>query len=1153
MKISKISFFRKCFVILGILVVISSQVVAGDVRKSAVLTAMESELSRSMKELSKKAEQPPYFISYRVTDTSEVILNSSFGAIKEDNRNRFRILDVDVRVGDYVLDNTHPIRGSRYGINFSSGSPEEIAIEDDIAALKSFLWLETDKRFKAALENFIKLQTDQAVTVEEEDTSDDFSRESPRKYIGPPVDLSPEIEIWKRKVRQYSDLFSDFSDIYDSDVSLRAEAVNKYLTNSEGTVIQQGRTYWYVVVSASTKADDGMELYKTCSFGAHNAENLPDDRAIEAAVHRLIKELQALREAPVMEPYTGPAILTGRAAGVFLHEIFGHRVEGHRQKDEREGQTFTKKINQKILPEFISVSDDPTRKQHDGRDLSGYYLYDDEGVKAEAVTVVKDGILKNFLMSRSPIKGFNRSNGHGRAQAGRRPVSRQGNLMIHSSKTVPQDRLRRMLIDECKAQNKPYGLLFEDISGGFTYTGRYLPQSFNVTPIIVYRVYADGRPDELVRGVDLIGTPLTSFSKILACGDRLEVFNGYCGAESGAVPVSVVAPSILTGQIEVQKKEKSAGKPPVLPPPDRDKKNPSTSEADKDVVLEALQDEMDRSVKHLHIENMDKPYYIQYSVYDRQGVTIEASFGALIQSDRHHNRLLKVGVRVGDYQLDNSGFIGRNSLFSASGGNPERMVLEDDYHAVRRDIWLVTDATFKHSLQQMAQKRAFRQNQVQDEEIPDFSREKAVRIVEPVREIEFNPERWEDLVRRLSLIFRRFPAIQQSAVNLNHSVTIKYYVNSEGSVCRYPHLQTSLIIRASTQAADGSKLKHHLPYYAVSLTEIPSEKEIAAAVHRLAGELTALAAAPKMDDFIGPALFTGQASAELFAQLLTPHLSGERPPESEVPQMSEMTGSSKLAHRLNRRVLPSFMTVIDDSTRSDYEGRKLLGTYAVDDEGVIPRPLTLIEKGILRKLLMSRRPRKEIPGSNGHGRESLWGSVGAQIGNLFVHSETGKSCRDLKNELMQMCRDQKLSFGLLIKTLDNPAVTGTDESVASLYVRASKGSEDELSSPVGLYRVYAEDGREELVRGLNVRDLDVKALKYITSAGSDYYLLQRLMPPGSGMMRRLFSVYARRLAGFGIPAAVIAPSVLFEEVEFMKISDPLKRLPLLGHPYFSRK
>jgi predicted Zn-dependent protease len=269
----------------------------------------------------------------------------------------------------------------------------------------------------------------------------------------------------------------------------------------------------------------------------------------------------------MIEPFTGPAILSGRASGVFFHEIFGHRIEGHRQKSENEGQTFTKQLNQAILPEFISVVDDPTTQRVNGVDLNGHYRFDDDGVAAQRVNVVEKGVLKNFLMSRAPISGFESSNGHGRKAPGYRTVGRQGNLIVQASTTVPDAKLREMLVAEAAKQGKAFGLLFKDISGGFTLTGRSSPQSFQVTPIMVYRVYVDGRPDELVRGADLIGTPLTSFSKIVAAGDTPEIFNGFCGAESGYVPVAAVSPAILTTQIEVQKKAKSSERPPILPPP----------------------------------------------------------------------------------------------------------------------------------------------------------------------------------------------------------------------------------------------------------------------------------------------------------------------------------------------------------------------------------------------------------------------------------------------------------------------------------------------------------------------------------------------------------------------------------------------------------
>jgi TldD protein len=533
---------------------------------NGVLEAMEEELGRSMKVLGEKGSPPPYFICYQITDKHQVSISATLGALKKSGQNHSRLLDVDVRVGDYQLDNTHQMRGRR-SFDYQFSPPVSISLTDDPAAIKNAIWLETDTKYKSALEKLIQIKANKGVNVKEEDESNDFSLESTNKFIGERVVISPNIAEWEQKLKEYSALFSDAEEIQNSNVVLTVEAVNKYFVNSEGTSLLHGRSYWRLSIYADTKAEDGMGLSRSKVYDARFPGNLPGDETIKAAIHQLINDLLALRQAPVMEPYTGPAILSGEAAGVFFHEIFGHRIEGHRQKDEDEGQTFTKKINQPVLPAFLSVYDDPNLEQYEKQDLSGYYLFDDEGVKPQRVNLVENGVLKGFLLSRSPVNGFPKSNGHGRSQEGRRPISRQGVLVVESSKSVPWKELRQILLEECKAQGKDYGLLFDVVVGGFTFTGRYMPQSFNVTPVMVYRIYVDGRPDELVRGVDLIGTPLTSFSKIIVSGQEPGIFNGYCGAESGSVPVSAVAPPLLTTQIEVQKKHKTSDKPPVLPPP----------------------------------------------------------------------------------------------------------------------------------------------------------------------------------------------------------------------------------------------------------------------------------------------------------------------------------------------------------------------------------------------------------------------------------------------------------------------------------------------------------------------------------------------------------------------------------------------------------
>jgi predicted Zn-dependent protease len=310
-----------------------------------------------------------------------------------------------------------------------------------------------------------------------------------------------------------------------------------------------------------------MNLVNTDSFEAEFVDGLPGDEVIVQAIRKLAGELTALVDAPVVDPAVVPAILSGRAAGVFFHEIFGHRVEGHRQKDVTEGQTFANSVGTQVLPDFLSVVFDPTLRRVGDQDLLGWYRYDNEGVKAQRVAVVEDGIMKTFLMSRAPIPGFPQSNGHGRRAAGQEVVSRQSNLVVESARQVGEARLREMLVEELRRQGKPYGYYFERVTGGYTTTGRSGVQAFKVIPLVVYRIYADDRPDELVRGADLVGTPLAAFSRIVATGETPEVFNGYCGAESGNIPVAAVSPALLVSEIEIQKTESSQDRPPILPRP----------------------------------------------------------------------------------------------------------------------------------------------------------------------------------------------------------------------------------------------------------------------------------------------------------------------------------------------------------------------------------------------------------------------------------------------------------------------------------------------------------------------------------------------------------------------------------------------------------
>jgi len=549
-------------IIVFLLLIAGNQIFA---QQNTVLDAAKKEMQRQYKELSKQ-DTPPYFLAYNIIETKRDYISASFGNISNDSRQHRRVLDIDLRVGDYKFDNTHIIRGNPF--NFMSGAGAiSLPLENDEEAIRKVIWFATDRNYKDAIERYEKALTNEAVKVAMEDTSADFSREQPSKYVGKITDVIYDKEYWSQKLRDISSLFSGYPWIYQGDAFLNIEHNIKTIVTTEGTELHFDEHYIRMSIRAKTKADDGTSLPIYKNYFAFTIDQLPSQDIIEADVAKMINELRQLKDSEILATYSGPALLSGEASGVFFHEIFGHRVEGHREKDPNSSQMFKKAIDEKILPEYMNVIFDPGKKELAGKPLSGYFKYDDEGVKAEKVVTVENGIFQNFLMSRVPIEGFPNSNGHGRKQPGYKPVTRQSNLIVTADKTHSQEELRQQLIEMCKEENREFGLFIDLVQEGFTLTGRQLPNSFNVHPVLIYKVYVDGRPDEMVRGLNMIGTPMTTFANIVAAGDDMGVFNGICGAESGGIPVSACSPSLLLSKIETQNKPKSQAKPPLLPSP----------------------------------------------------------------------------------------------------------------------------------------------------------------------------------------------------------------------------------------------------------------------------------------------------------------------------------------------------------------------------------------------------------------------------------------------------------------------------------------------------------------------------------------------------------------------------------------------------------
>jgi TldD protein len=545
-----------------------------------LLDAMRAELSRSMARLELRGYEAPYFISYGVRDVTTHTLGGRYGALFQDDLRRNRALAVDVRVGSYEFDSSTPedpmAMFTQEGPSW--WAPKEAPLDPDPAALRNALWLLTDETYKEALSSYLKKKGRDVYRQVEPERAPSFSREAAQRHVDRPAALRFDRERWKRIVRESTALFRAHPQVFDSEVRVTAEKQVRWLASSEGTALVTESVIYGVHVLAVARATDGQLLENGRDFYARAEADLPSPEKLRDAIGAVIAELEALRDAPAIDPYTGPAILEPEAAGVLFHEAVGHRLEGERLDDDKEGQTFKGQIGHVVLPPFLSIVDDPTLERAGGTTLNGSYQFDEQGVRAQRTVLVRNGTLETYLLSRQPVKPFTRSNGHGRSQGGRPPMARMANLVLESSKQVSMTELKKLLMAEARRQGKPYGLVIRDITGGNTNTMSYGYQAFKGTPRLVYRVDANTGAEQLVRGVELVGTPLTSVNKVLATGDEVRVFNGFCGAESGYVPVSTVAPAALVGEIELQRVARMNERSPILPAPWSEESRPPAAE-----------------------------------------------------------------------------------------------------------------------------------------------------------------------------------------------------------------------------------------------------------------------------------------------------------------------------------------------------------------------------------------------------------------------------------------------------------------------------------------------------------------------------------------------------------------------------------------------
>ena len=568
--------------------------VADEEEREDVIQALSEELDRSMDRLFIDGYDPPYFLSYHLRDEERYNVSARFGSLTGEDHDRQRYAYVESRVGDYDFDNFADVDAQSWRMgDFRADRIQPI--DANVDALRGALWLLTDEAYKKALSDYQTKRGGAVYQADEELKVPSFSQEEPQQYRGEPRPLQLGKGEWRELVRDVTDEMRDHDFLMDAKMDVTARRQVRYLVNSEGTDIVDEYTIYSVHAQAFTRADDGMLLENSRRFYALDADRLPGEATIREEVDEMIADLDTLRQAPELDPFTGPAILESEAAGVLFHEAVGHRLEGERQLDEAEGRTFSGHIDRQIMPDFLSIYDDPTLEEYAGKQLNGHYTFDDEGVPARRASLVEDGVLVGFLMSRTPIENFERSTGHGRAQGVNVPQARMANFVVEADEesTYSRDELREQLLEEVREQDEDYGLIIRDITGGSTNTLGFGYQAFKGIPRMIYKVDAETGEETLVRGVEMVGTPLSAINEIQAAGDDPGVFNGFCGAESGQVPVSTVAPSLLTGEIELQRSGQTKEREPILPAPWSD--DGVDEDPDVDVEAPPAEDDLEQS------------------------------------------------------------------------------------------------------------------------------------------------------------------------------------------------------------------------------------------------------------------------------------------------------------------------------------------------------------------------------------------------------------------------------------------------------------------------------------------------------------------------------------------------------------------------------
>ena len=977
----------------------------------------------------KDREEPAYFISFRVVDEKQTFLSSEFGLSSSRTLHK-RSLTPHVRVGNRQTDNY-----SKDYVFYNFSRSFDLPLDSDNEyAIKEAIWTGMKKQYKEGKEAYQKYMTSRKTNKSDLDTIPSFAQAPTEIYYEKPYSEKETAidEIYFEKyLNDVSRIFKEYEELTTGNAALDYRIVRTTIVNTEGTVVAQNRKSFVVTMQATAKADDGTDCTLNESFFAYSADRLPNKAEMEEKARDLANRVMALSKAPVADAYAGPAILSGKAAAVLFHEVLGHRLEATRS--EFINNNLAGFQDKQMTSSSIQLYMDPTLKTYKGRDLDGFYLYDDEGVKAQRVQCIENGCLKQYLTSRTPAGEFNTSNGHARAEAGKNPSPRQSNLIVETTEPYSEAELRGMLIAELKRQGKEYGYFFRNVNGGFTNRGSFRNTNlFNVNPTEVYKVFADGRKDQLVRGVTLIGTPLTVFTNIKAAGGESQVFSGYCGSVSGKVPVSGTSPYIYVSLIETQgKKEFNNTKNDIISSPKDEQPASAVTDGQlSDVIFSAMEDEMKHVYKELSEKQKTEPLLIDYVLCHSRYSQAVASAGACtgITNYGTANRVM-ADVILGDSMI--------TSKIEIDNRQPTYIHHEMDYASIRKALRKESIKAYTSAVENLDNKKNKLNDSPKPEKeisVPEFRKLPPVEWIgrSAVNE-NTSIDTMKHLAERLSKVFLDYPELMNHKVYIRQRRFDHYRFTSEGQKIMIPESQLTIFADADIKTNNGLCITKEYRRHVSRIEDLPSEKDIADELRQFAESIIKESKAKVVKDlYIGPVLYEGEAAAEIIADNAIFYAHSYSYPERDMYDKKYLY--------LDKKIFPKQLDVYQLGEDSIYNGVNLMGYNPVDANGQKPMTLKFIEKGILKNMLSKRAP---SVGSNLYTGNEWFNTVGVSIlpkfsaGILHIKSDEAIKYSKLRKLLLKSAKDQGFEYAYIVR--------------------------DSRTAPQELVRVNTKTGEEELI------------------------------------------------------------------------------------------